>query len=727
LAPALLVAICIAFCWKLVLSPDYTWIDNPDVTQMDVPRLQFQHETFTSGRFPLWDPHLWCGQPFLGQIVGAAFPLNWPLFLIPTGPTGKISLTQLNWYFVLLHILAALAAYALCRDLGCSRNSSILGGFLYSFDGIIGSTLWPEVLGSLILAPLVLLYLLRALRRDRPYANAALCGMFLGATWLAGHHEVPIYLGTTVAGIWIYDLVRARADRRRALALGLVTFVFAALTSGFQTVPGYEYAREAVRWVGIDHPVTWNEPIPYRIHESNSLYPSSIVGMVVPRGGGNPEAFIGIAALALAVVAVCAAWRSRHVKLITCVALAGLFLAFGGYNLLHGVAYGILPVFGKARIPYRILVIFDLGVAVLAATGLDALAARISISTLRAIRWTLVIFATVVVTTGFVLAELAKGSPSEAFYIAALSALALAALLSAHHGSQISTRVLRAVIFILVFFELGNHLPNTLHERTAAESGVAGKLSASRDIGAFLRGTPGVSRVYADRDPFNFGDWEGIDTLTGFGAGVTANVLALEWPNPRIQNLLAVNYSVTREAPRPDQELVFRAANGASVLKNRDALPRVRMVHRIEEAASAAALHKRLQNPSFDLGTTAIMTAPVPHVDSCQADEHASIRRRTANAVAIDAEPFCRGMLILADTWYPGWDATIDGRPTPIHEVYGALRGVIVPPGPHHIEFHYRPMTAWIGAACSLLGIAGACVMAAMSSRKGRPPLPGAC
>jgi hypothetical protein len=46
--------------------------------------------------------HTCGGQPFLGQIVGAAFPLNWALFLVPADSAGKIPSSALNWYFVLL-------------------------------------------------------------------------------------------------------------------------------------------------------------------------------------------------------------------------------------------------------------------------------------------------------------------------------------------------------------------------------------------------------------------------------------------------------------------------------------------------------------------------------------------------------------------------------------------------------------------------------------------------
>jgi hypothetical protein len=710
--------ICLAFCWKLVLSADYTWIDNPDVTQMDVPRLQFQHDTFSDGRFPLWDPHLWCGQPFLGQIVGAAFPLNWPLFFVPLDANGKIPMGALNWYFVLLHVLAALAAYALCRDLQCSRAASVLGGFVYSFDGIIASTLWPEVFGSLLLAPLVMLYLFRALRREQPYPSAALCGMFLGASWLAGHHEIPIYLSFTVAGIWLFDLVRTHEDRRRAFALAAVTFLVAALTSGFQTIPGIEYAREAVRWVGLDHPVGWKDEIPYRIHDSHSLYPSSLLTMILPRVGGNPEAFLGVAVLALAVIAVCAAWRSRYVRLVTCIALLGVFFAMGGYNLLHGLAYSILPVFDKARIPSRMLALFDLGVAVLAATGLDALASGIATPTFRAIRWTLIGFGTIVLATGLVLVQADKPITNQAFYLAALCALAVAAVLSAHRSSRITTRALSIVLFLIVFVELGNHLPAVLRERTAAEAaGVAGKLTGYRDIAEFLRRQTAPTRIHLEGENFNFGDWEGIDMLGGFGAGATANLVAIEWPSARIQNLLAVHYTVTQAPPRPDQELVFRGRGGASVYKNRDAFPRARIVHRVEQAASVEKVRQRIADPAFDLATAAVVVAPAPPVESCTGAEFATIKKRTANSVIVDSEFGCRGMLVLADTWYPGWVATVDGRPATIYEAYGALRGVVASAGTHRIEFRYRPATAWIGAACSLFGILGAGIVCVLFRR----------
>ncbi len=65
-----------------------------------------------------------------------------------------------------------------------------------------------------------------------------------------------------------------------------------------------------------------------------------------------------------------------------------------------------------------------------------------------------------------------------------------------------------------------------------------------------------------------------------------------------------------------------------------------------------------------------------------------------------------RGLLVLADTWYPGWKATLDGRPLPIHPVDSMFRGVMVPKGQHTVVFYYAPRTFKIGMGISIAALA---------------------
>jgi len=89
---------------------------------------------------------------------------------------------------------------------------------------------------------------------------------------------------------------------------------------------------------------------------------------------------------------------------------------------------------------------------------------------------------------------------------------------------------------------------------------------------------------------------------------------------------------------------------------------------------------------------------------------------RQSGRVGIDADLKCRGMVIDADTFFPGWVATVDGRPAPVYEAYGFLRGVVAEAGPHRIELRYRPKSVYWGAALTAIGLLGAGVLTKVSS-----------
>jgi uncharacterized membrane protein YfhO len=65
-------------------------------------------------------------------------------------------------------------------------------------------------------------------------------------------------------------------------------------------------------------------------------------------------------------------------------------------------------------------------------------------------------------------------------------------------------------------------------------------------------------------------------------------------------------------------------------------------------------------------------------------------------------------MVVLSDTFYPGWEVTIDGRPATIYEAYSSIRGVVTPKGKHWIEMRYRPWSVYLGFLMTLAGLAAA-------------------
>jgi uncharacterized membrane protein YfhO len=66
------------------------------------------------------------------------------------------------------------------------------------------------------------------------------------------------------------------------------------------------------------------------------------------------------------------------------------------------------------------------------------------------------------------------------------------------------------------------------------------------------------------------------------------------------------------------------------------------------------------------------------------------------------------GLLVLAQSFDPGWTARLDGNARAVFRVNHAQMGVVLPPGAHFIEFRHAARGFAAGVAlsvCSLLGL----------------------
>lgn len=87
----------------------------------------------------------------------------------------------------------------------------------------------------------------------------------------------------------------------------------------------------------------------------------------------------------------------------------------------------------------------------------------------------------------------------------------------------------------------------------------------------------------------------------------------------------------------------------------------------------------------------------------------------------LEAEAPAAGTLVLTDTWYPGWLATVDGVPTDIFPANHVMRGVPVTAGRHDIVFRYEPKAFFVGAwvsGAALLAMLGVAVVNPGPSRR---------
>jgi hypothetical protein len=144
------------------------------------------------------------------------------------------------------------------------------------------------------------------------------------------------------------------------------------------------------------------------------------------------------------------------------------------------------------------------------------------------------------------------------------------------------------------------------------------------------------------------------------------------------------------------------------VYRNPDAYPRVWVTHEAVSVPKADDAAGTLERPGFDPHKTVFVTGPAPQLEKCGEQEITRLVDRRSDRLTIEADLHCRGMVIVGETYAPGWVASVDGRPAPVYEAYTFLRGIVVEPGGHRIEMRYRPPSVLWGAALTVLGLLGA-------------------
>jgi len=134
-----------------------------------------------------------------------------------------------------------------------------------------------------------------------------------------------------------------------------------------------------------------------------------------------------------------------------------------------------------------------------------------------------------------------------------------------------------------------------------------------------------------------------------------------------------------------------------------DRAPRVYWAERTRTAADVGAALEMVASAEFRPGRDAVLTGSrstaeeelTPGVTEEIRFESTHVDAR----VLLDAP----GLLVIGDTFLPGWQATIDGNPAEILRVNGVVRGLRVPPGRHRVLLRYDPASFRWGCAVSLL------------------------
>jgi len=163
--------------------------------------------------------------------------------------------------------------------------------------------------------------------------------------------------------------------------------------------------------------------------------------------------------------------------------------------------------------------------------------------------------------------------------------------------------------------------------------------------------------------------------------------------------------------------------NTIILYKHRSFLPRAWLVKDFKVLNSKTILSMMIQKEFKPRKEVLLEETPpsltLPHKGGGVGGSEVEFISETNNRLQLHVETKENSLLVLSDTYYPGWKAFVDGIPEKIYQANYAFRAVPLGAGTHKVEFVYDPMGFKLGAGVTLLGILGCLLIGWAVRRKG--------
>lgn len=729
--------------WRPVSAPaSVPWVPLQwDGIAEFYPWRLFAARTLHQGFLPLWDPYQFCGTPFVANSQSAVFyPLNLLFVLLPVPTAFGVS--------ALLHLmLTGLLMYGFLRSpaLGLGRAAATLGAVVWQMSAWQAAWLvLPTFLCVSAWLPLALWRADRLAARPTAARGAAL-GVCLGVMLLGGHLQIALYCLLLVAAYGLfraYPVMRGNKALRLPVAgASLLAVALMAAIAAPQALPTLELSHVSHR---AGAPLTWSSYGGYTALATPAI---NLVTLFLPGFFGNPTqgtywgigtnggpgaymenaCYIGILALLLAVTAIALTWRGRlATRFFAITAIVALLMALG--TPLDALLFFGLPGFAQSGSPGRILVVWTFCGATLAAIGLQGLQQRLD-AVGKALGWSVGAF---LLLLGLSLAGtvewIARTAPAgtlqanlghegDLWRLPAGILLGAAAVFALRQRGTVSPRALAGLLVALAALDL--LAVNLGFNRTAPVGSVYPVTPAI----AFLQQRAGNGRIMplnrswslfqppAAVLPPNAALVYGLRDTQGYDSLLTRQYM--DW---------AGRLDAGPPAPPENGNMVFTygfaspqaAEAGAKYLVSLGPLP-----------DGNAGVKLALQDGETYVYENA---AALPRARALDNRGIVALNDIAPTRLQLTVEDSESSGVTVADQWYPGWRAWVNGQERPIYEEPEIFRTVCWPQAqtanrPVTITMRYLPTSFRLGlyGLCAALGILCAIGShAALTRRLGR-------
>ena len=715
-------------------------------------------QAFQNWQLPLWDRHFAMGFPVLADFESAVFYPPHLLFL----PLSLFSAVRVSYVF---HYLAAVTGtYFLFRHWSYPRHQAIVGAVLFTFGGAMVSLInLLNHFQSAVWLPWTLLFWLRFLYR-RTWLKFIVLILILAVQLLAGSPEIYAFTMILLLLSTVSAVTFSSRDVFRCILFLIVANLALVLLASAQLLPTVELFLESRRQepIPMQEALSWSlnpwrlvnlflldKTVDLNVGDGTQLFFDRDIPLFVTHYLGA-VCFFGITFWA-----VVSSLKERLV--LTGLTVCFLFLSFGAFTPVYPLLYKHVGIFRVLRYPEKFFFLVQAILIFAAMRGLFEFEARgferartalkaVVLGGLPVMIGYIILRANPALLTGFIISQKGLSLPPAMTYDYAASVLvslerqfvicaALFAVFWAGGYGYLSSVVYRVLFVAIVFVDLSwahegfQYLlkpdrvfgASKVLERPDSDPNRIFYYPSAKNLhaGAFvIRRPPSTAfdQIYgtvASNLLPNSGVALGFDYMQDINAlAKSSYVEFLKYANQvdqekqfRLLGALNVKYVVSFQPIRsPGATLIREFPEYPSWLYQIDrVIPRVYIVSAMSRETDPPRILRQLSSETFNPHREILSSGTRISGGHDGPPGQAQILKYENQFVIIQAENATAGVLVLADSFYPGWRVYVDGKEEQLFRANYFFRGVNLATGKHLVEFKYEPYSFKIGSIISLL------------------------
>lgn len=684
-----------------------------DIRDVYIPIEHFFHSQLIAGRLPAWMADAAWGFPVIASAqIGFFYP---PLLISRLLPVNF----YLPWLLLSHFLWLSLGSFLLFRCFRLSSPAAALGALAFTLGGFVTLHLTHlNIIFCLAWLPWQFFYIYRIANSPLSIKAFLPLSLLLSLPFLVGQIQIPLLMFLVSAAWFAYLRHQSSLSFRRSVVWLVLLAILVPVLSAAQLLPTYELMSQSTR-----NPTSVSFDITRANQHSFPLY--HLPTFLFPRFFANDDqywgrrlqieygVYVGTFPLLIAIFFLLCHYRQKIKLSPTLTRLTPFFTGLLAVSLLLSLGslspfrlIGLEPSLWLFSAPARWLLFTALSLSFFAAVGADHFF-HSAHTYLPFFRRTFFLLLGLVVLGQLFLWVLSKYFPAfaPALFTSAQQEKIFSLLASAN-ASSLSLASPYTWLPLLVCLLMSRHFVTRHPVRwalvlTAADlfllfttttptlpwSDIKAPPASFAQLPAAV--TSGQARLYSVRTGGDTGAYF-TNPSSRANAAIRRTQRELLVPLTHAQfSLPGIEWPASLDLANSSALLSELRADGSYQLANPILAAKLNIGVYIDEVNQSIAVHTMPYYPRLELigadGATSSIRYPY----------------HPSGAFTVDLQADQPSVLIVRDSYYPGWQAVLDGVAAPISVYQKIFRQIQVPAGRHVISFFYRPVFLYIGLAIS--------------------------